>query len=159
MSPLMLDALLAYAHHLAAFTLIGVLIAEWAWVRPGVSAAQIGRLIKVDAAYGIAAVVLLAAGFARVYLGAKGHDFYFANPIFHTKLGLFAAAGLVSIVPTVRYFRWNKARKRDAALLPGAAELNGTRRLVALQLLLIAAIPLCAAFMARGIGLGIGSGS
>lgn len=150
------DALLAYAHHLAAFTLIGVLIAEWAWVRPGLSQTQVGRLVKVDAAYGVAAVVLLAAGFARVYLGAKGSAFYTANPVYYTKLGLFAAAGLVSIVPTLRYFRWNRARKRDAANLPPAAEVNGTRRLVALQLLLIAAIPLCAALMARGIGTAVG---
>ena len=153
MTPLMLDTLLAYAHHLAAFTLIGVLIAEWSWVRPGVSAPQLGRLVKVDAVYGIAAVVLLAAGFARVYLGAKGHAFYAANPVYYTKLGLFAAAGVVSIVPTLRYFRWNRARKRDAANLPGDVELNRTRRLVGVQLALIAAIPLCAALMARGIGI------
>jgi putative membrane protein len=153
----MLDALLAYAHHLAAFTIIGVLVAEWTLVRPGVSAAHIARLVKVDAAYGAAAVVLLAAGFARVYLGAKGHAFYAGNAFYWTKLGLFAAAGLVSIVPTVRFFRWNRARKRDAASIPGTLELNGTRRLVAAQLLLIAAIPLCAVLMARGIGI-VGAG-
>jgi putative membrane protein len=154
----MLDTLLAYAHHLAAFTIIGVLVAEWTLVRPGVSSTQIARLVKVDAAYGAAAVALLAAGFARVYLGAKGHAFYTGNPFFWTKLGLFAAAGLTSIVPTVRFFRWNRARKRDAAAVPGAPELDGTRRLVAVQLLLIGAIPLCAALMARGIGIA-GAGS
>jgi len=155
---MMLDAVLAYLHHLAAFTIVAVLVAEWALVRPGLAAPHVARLFRIDLTYGIAAVVLLAAGFARVYLGGKGAGFYTTNPFYYTKLGLFAAAGLVSIVPTLRYLRWNRARKRNPNALPAAGEIAATHRLIGLQLLLIAAIPLCAALMARGIGI-LGSGA
>lgn len=150
---MMLDAALAYLHHLAAFTIVAVLVAEWALVRPGLAAPHVARLFRIDLTYGIAAVVLLAAGFARVYLGGKGAGFYTSNPFYYAKLGLFAAAGIVSIVPTLCYLRWNRARKANPSALPAADEVAATRRLIGAQLLLIAAIPLCAALMARGIGI------
>lgn len=145
----MRDALLAYAHHLCAFTLVATLGAQWVWMRGPLTMAQLQRLARVDALYGAAAGLLLVAGFARVFLGAKGASFYTGNPVFWVKLGLFAAVGLLSIAPTVRLARWRKA---PAGALPSTAELDATRKLVSLELLVLVLIPLAAAMMARGIG-------
>ena len=56
------DAWLAIIHHLAVFGIAAVLAAEWALVRPGLSAAEIRRLVRIDSAYGALAAVVLSAG-------------------------------------------------------------------------------------------------
>jgi putative membrane protein len=146
------DSLLAYFHHLAVFGLFAMVMVEWIGLRPGLSAADLRRLGRVDAAYGALAGLVLIAGFARIYFGAKGADFYLDNPVFQLKLGLFLAMGLTSIVPTVRLLRWRKALAADANALPTTAQINSTRKLIGLQLLLWLGIPLAAALMARGVG-------
>lgn len=146
------DAWLAIAHHLAVFGVFAVLVVEWALVRPGIDAEDVRRIARVDAAYGLLAVAVLAAGFARVFAGDKPTDFYFDNPVFWAKLGAFATVGLLSIGPTIRYLRWRRAAAADDAA-PDAGEVTATRRTVGLELAIFAAIPALAAVMARGIGL------
>lgn len=145
----MRDTLLAYAHHLCAFTLVAMLAAQWVWMRGPLTATQLQRLARVDAAYGAAAGLLLAAGLARVVFGAKGASFYTGNPVFWVKVTFFVVVGLLSIAPTVRLARWRKA---PAGALPSPAELDATRKLVSLELVVLLFIPLAAAMMARGIG-------
>lgn len=147
---------MAYAHHLAAFSILGALVAEWVVLSGPQSAAMINRLARADAVYGLAALVVLGVGTLRVTHGPRATPFYTDNPVFWTKLGLFAVVGLLSIVPTVRYLRWRKAVKQTPESLPSAAEVTSTRRLVTLELLVFAAIPLAAAAMARGFGLNLG---
>jgi len=147
------DAWLAIAHHLAIFGVFAVLVAEWAIVRPGMAAADVYRLGRVDAAYGAIAALVLAAGVSRVIWGAKPSDFYLENPVFWFKLAAFATVGILSIRPTIRYLRWRKALDGDAGGLPAAAEVSSARRAIHLQLAVFTAIPALAALMARGIGL------
>lgn len=146
------DAWLAIAHHLAVFGVFAVLVVEWALLRPGIDAENVRRIARIDAAYGLLAVAVLAAGFARVYAGDKPTDFYFENPVFWAKLGAFATVGLLSIGPTIRYLRWRRAAAASDAA-PDAGEVTATRRAVGLELAIFAAIPALAAVMARGIGL------
>jgi putative membrane protein len=146
------DLALAVAHHWALLLLIAALFAEFVLLRQPSSAQWMSSLARVDQAYGGAAVLLLAVGFARVFWGAKGADFYLANPVFWGKVGVFAAVGLLSIVPTVRYLRWVKQLKTSGRL-PDAAQVENTRRWVGWQLLLVVALPVLAAMMARGIAL------
>lgn len=146
------DAWLAITHHLAVFGVFAVLVVEWALVRPGIDAGDVRRIARVDAAYGVLAVAVLAAGFARVFAGDKPTDFYFENPVFWAKLGAFATVGLLSIGPTLRYLRWRRAAAAGDAT-PDAREVTATRRAIGLELGIFAAIPALAAVMARGIGL------
>jgi putative membrane protein len=145
------DAWLAVAHHLAVFGVFAVLVVEWALVRPGIDAEDVHRIARVDAAYGLLAVAVLAAGFARVFAGDEPTDFYFENPVFWAKLGAFATIGLLSIGPTIRYLRWRRAAAAGAP--PDTREVAATRRTIGLELAIFAAIPALAAVMARGIGL------
>ena len=95
---------------------------------------------------------MLATGTARVFFGAKGVGFYVGNPVFWTKVALFIAVALVSIKPTFAFAHWRRAA-RDAAgysVPPGAVQ--SARRLVLVELHLLALIPLAAVLMARGIG-------
>ena len=145
------DLALAVVHHWALLLLIATLFAEFVLLRWPPSPDWLRSLARVDQAYGGAALLLLAAGFARVFWGAKGADFYLDNPVFWAKIAVFVAVGLLSIVPTVRYPRWLRQFKTEGRL-PTEAQVEGTRRWVGWQLLLIVSLPVLAAMMARGIG-------
>ena len=66
------DFLLASLHHLAAFALVAIVACELVLLRPGIDGAAAKRLGMLDGFYGLAALVLLIVGFARVFFGAKG---------------------------------------------------------------------------------------
>ena len=147
------DLLLACLHHLVVFSLVTIPAVELALMRGQVGALRIAHLARLDAAYGLLAVAILAIGFGRVFWGAKGSAYYLHNPVFWAKLAFFLAVGLVSALPTVRFIRWKRALQADAAFTPSAAEVTGVRRLMAIELALFVPIPLLAAAMARGYGL------
>lgn len=146
------EALLAYAHFLAILTMTVFLASEAALCRKEwLNAAVVERLARVDMVYGIAAIVVLATGFARTWWGMKGMGWYWSQPLLHAKVTLFVIIGLISIVPTVRFLRWRKAL-RATGTLPTEAEVRSTRRLVMIEAHLLVVIPLLAVFLARGIG-------
>lgn len=147
------DALLAYLHFTAILILASALGAEALLLRAQAGADTLRSLARADILYGIASGVVIATGLLRLFYGAKGHAFYTANPVFWTKLGLFALLGLISIPPTLKFIRWRRRLAADASFLPAAEELAATRRLVFIELHLLAFIPLAAVFMARGLGI------
>jgi putative membrane protein len=145
--------LLAALHHLAVFSLVGVLVAELVSVRPGLDAAGLRRLGILDAHYGALALVVLAVGFARVYFGLKGPDFYWSNPYFHAKLTAFILVGLMSITPTIRIAHWRRAAAKDPQALPDASAIAGVRSWLIAQIVVLAIVPVAAV----GLGLGLGT--
>jgi putative membrane protein len=147
MVPLTLDAILAIAHHLIVFSLVAMLVAEMVLADGAPDRARLQQLGRLDRAYGGLAGLALVAGGLRAVYGAKGWSFYAGNPLFWAKLGLFLLIGLLSIVPTVRLLRWQRA-----ATLPDAATLRSTLGWMRAQAALLALIPVLAVLMARGIG-------
>ncbi|WP_076999439.1 DUF2214 family protein [Variovorax sp. KK3] len=147
-----LEAILAYLHILAILTMVVFIASEAALCRvEWLNAAAVERLAKVDMIYGIAAIAVLATGVARTWWGMKGTAWYWTNPLLHVKLTLFIIVGVLSIFPTLTYFRWRKA-VRSTGTLPAEAEIRKTRKLVMIQAHIIALIPLVAVFLARGFG-------
>ena len=146
------DALLAYLHFTAILILASSLGAEALLLRAQVGAATLRALARADLLYGISSGVVIATGLARLFYGAKGYAFHAGNPVFWAKLALFLAVGLLSIPPTLRFIRWRRALKTEPAFVPHESELAATRRLVFIELHLLALIPLAAVFMARGMG-------
>jgi putative membrane protein len=149
----MSDFLLAAIHHLIVFGIASVLAAEIALMRPAAMSPHTVRLLgRFDAVYGGLALAILVAGFARVWFGAKGPDFYLHNPMFWAKIGAFLVVGLVSIRPTLRILAWQKGLKADAGFVPPAQEIGALRRQLLIEIHVFALIPVFAAAMARGIG-------
>lgn len=147
MNSLMLDAVLASVHHLFVFSLVAVLFAELVLASHAPDAARLRQLGRLDSAYGLLSMGIIAAGFLRAAYGAKGWSFYAHNPVFWTKIGVFLVVGLLSAVPTVRLLRWRKA-----GIVPDAAAMRSTRQWMLAEVALVAAIPVIAVLMARGIG-------
>jgi putative membrane protein len=146
------DAILAYLHFAAIFTLIWFLAKEWTLLRAGAANVEVERLALADAGFGIAAGAVLVTGALRAVYGIKGWTFYAHNFAFHVKIGLFVLVALISIAPTLRFMRWRKARRQDAAFRVSEAEWKSARRLVMIELHLVALIPLAAVIMSRGLG-------
>lgn len=140
----MTAALVALAHHLGAFALVGALVAEHALFQRRLEAPAMRRLLVVDAVYGLSAGLLLVAGLLRVFYFEKGAQYYLGNPFFLIKFGLFIVAGLLSIYPTVSFMKWRK--------VPQVTEAQGVwiPRLLRAQLLLLPLIVFCAILTAKG---------
>ncbi|UNK50139.1 DUF2214 family protein [Lysobacter sp. S4-A87] len=147
------DFVLASLHHLLVYALIAMLVAQSVLLRGAVDRPTLQRLVGIDRGYGICAMLLIVVGICRIIYGVKGHDFYLHNPWFHAKMGAFVLVGLLSIVPTVRFLRWRKALATNPSYLPDATEVGRLRGIVRFELILIAAIFVFAAAMARYGGL------
>lgn len=146
------SATVAFLHHAAAFLLVGALMVELTLLRGELTLASARSLLQMDAIYGTSAGVLLIVGFTRVFFTEKGPAYYFASAPFLLKIGLFVTVGLLSIYPTVQFLRWRKAVKHEE--LPVLDELSRRRIRLILhtELVLVFAMMLFAALMARGVG-------
>jgi putative membrane protein len=150
---MLLDLSLAIAHHLLMFALIVVLVIEMVAIRPGMPAARILRLSRLDLVFGMVAGLILVVGFARVFFGLKGPSFYLDNPVFWAKVGTFLAIGVLSLQPTRRLIAWRAAARGSSDYTPPAAEIRNVRQFMHLEATLFILIPVFAALMARGYGL------
>lgn len=149
---MVLDAVLAYLHYLAMFVLFGFLTAEAVIIRRPLDAATVRLLGRIDLWYFGAAIAVLATGFLRLGLGAKGADFYLSWWPIYVKVGLVLAIGMMSVYPTLAFIRWRRELDHDAAWPLPEAEHRRMRRLVMIEVHLAALIPVFAVIMARGIG-------
>jgi putative membrane protein len=153
MSPLMLDAVLAYAHYIGIGLLVTFLAVETALVRDGMTADHIMRVARIDIGIGAAATLILFAGFGRVLYGLKGPAYYLGSHVFWTKMALFILAALASLPPTIQYLRWRKSLRADPAFRPDAAKVRMVRGHIIAEWVFLALIPVAAVLMARGVGL------
>ena len=142
----MLESLLAF-FHIAAFVAwvafaasqVALCRAEW------LNEAALRRLSRLDALLWGAAVLVLASGLLRVYLGKFGADFYWGNWLLHLKLTLFAVVLVLQALVTWRLSRWR-------AVLPQAGGARVVRVLLLAAMSIMVLLPLAGAFMARGFG-------
>lgn len=146
-------ALMAFLHHLLAFTLTACIVYEFIAYRKNMGIAEMRRIQRVDLAYGISAGLLILVGLLRVFFFEKGPNFYMNNPFFWVKMNAFLVMGLLSIDPTIRYIRWNRTLRQNAVPEISEPEYKRTRVLLWLEVVGIAVILLAAALMARGIGM------
>jgi len=149
----MLSAIFSFLHFAAVFGIVGTLVVEWVTLNESVTWREARTLQLCDRWYGISATVLLIVGFMRVLFFEKGSAFYFSNPFFHAKLGLFLLVGVVSIYPTIRFIKWRPQMSKGQAPVVPHAEFRAIRTALRVEMVLLFGIVLCAAFMARGITL------
>ena len=145
-------AIMAFLHHLAAFTVVGALVAEVMLFKPPLTVTQARKLQRVDSVFGVSAGVLLVVGLLRVVYFEKGAGYYFSDAFFLTKFIAFVLAGVISIYPTVLFLSWSKALKQGVAPEMSAAQVRRARMCLMWELTAIVVILFCAPFMARGFG-------
>lgn len=149
----MTDLILAIAHHLAVFTLFGVLLAEIVLLRPGIAGDRVRQIGTIDAIYGAAAGQVLVIGVLRVLFGDKGADYYIHNWAFWLKMGALVVVGLLSVPPTIAILGWRKKLAADPSFVPGADAVAGLRLFLTGELVAFAFIPAFAVALARGYGI------
>jgi putative membrane protein len=144
----MSDTWIRAAHFIAIILMASSLFAEHLLLRREMAADQIRRLARIDMMYGVCATAVAVFG-AILWLGGVGKpaSFYSANPVFHTKLGLFVFIALISIYPTVFFMRHRRSQA-TCVVVPGSVLW-----VVRAELALLLALPVLAALMAKGVGL------
>lgn len=142
------ELFLRYVHFISIFGIVGTLVSEHLLLKPEMTRTQIGRIARIDAIYGLSALVLLTAGLT-LWLGGFGKpaEFYSKNWIFHLKITCFAIIGLLSIYPTIFFL---KNRKGDASEMVQIPKLLFF--MLRFELLLLFIIPMLAGLMSRGVG-------
>jgi putative membrane protein len=137
--------LVKYLHLLSAFGMAGCLMAELVLLKPTLTRSEIKRIGKIDGFYGLSAITLVAAGFTMWFVVGKGPGFY-EDTALYIKLTLAILIGLISIFPTVFFIR--SGRKKDVTEIQIPAYI---KRLVIIQLILLACIPPLATMVAYGL--------
>src|SRR5262245_1954523 len=106
------------------------------------------RLLAADNAWGIAALLWIASGLGRVFLGGKEPSFYWRNGFFWVKLALFGMVFVLELAPMMTFIRVRSARRRGLAV--PHFSVDAYRRINGIELALVIVIVFAAAFMARG---------
>ena len=146
-------AFFAWLHLLAAGIAAGLLMAEYWLCRRILDRAQVRLLGIVDTGYFLALITSLATGLARLLHYGQHPGYYYANRLFWLKITIFLAIGLVAVLPSLQYLRWNREARTAPAFAPLTREVDRVRAAIALGLGLWLAIPLLAVLVARGYGL------
>jgi putative membrane protein len=142
-----LDLWLAIGHHLIIFALFGILAAELVLVGRGVSLDVATKISRVDNWYGALAGAILIVGFSRAIFAAKGWAYYSHNAFFWAKIACFAMVALLSVPPTLQYFKWRRSGEA-----PDPVDVGRVKRFLYAEVFFFAFLPIFAAAMARGYG-------
>ena len=106
------------------------------------------QLLAADNAWGIAAMLWIASGLARVWWGGRTPSFYWHNGLFWTKLALFALVFAIELRPMVTFIQVRSARRQGRPVPKFSNDVFS--RINSLEIALVIAIVFVAAFMARG---------
>ncbi len=74
----MISALVAYLHHLIAFTLVTTALLQNILLLNQIDHKSVNQLRVIDAVYGISAALILIIGLLRVFYFEKGSAYYFS---------------------------------------------------------------------------------
>ncbi|MDO6460464.1 DUF2214 family protein [Granulosicoccaceae sp. 1_MG-2023] len=141
-----LDLFIRYIHFLGIISLSSALVLEHALIDREMSPTQLRRLVRIDAIYGLSALILLVGGLGLWFWVGKPAAFYSANPLFHIKVTLFLIMAAISVYPTLFFIR-NRNAQGAVVSIPKAVVMA-----IRVELLLLIFLPLLAVLMAAGVG-------
>lgn len=147
----MANALVAYIHFLAAFTLVSSIVFEWLTYNRNITLIEAKRIQFIDIVYGISAGVVLVFGFMRLFYFEKGSAFYLDSPFYKVKLYTFLLVGVLSIYPTIKFIKWRKEIKLGIAPKYDDKEFKAIQWILRIEIIGLLIIILAASFMAKGI--------
>ena len=121
----MLRLTLAALHLIALGLGLGAVISRGTALRESPSNTALRRAFRADTMWGIAAVLWIATGVWRMVAGLeKPSAYYYTNPVFHAKMGLFALILILEIWPMLTLMRWRRSHRRGESadrLMSGGA--------------------------------------
>jgi putative membrane protein len=120
-------------------------------LRHAASGTALRSVFVADSVWGLSALLWISTGLVRTFgYFEKGSQYYLGNSWFWVKIGLLAVILALEVLPMVTLIRWRlEDRKGKAVDLSRAGALS----LVSVaQALLILAMVVVAAGMARGLG-------
>ena len=119
-----LEATLAALHLVAILTFVVFLSSQAALCRiEWMNAAVVERLARLDVIYGVAAMLMIGSGLARLIWGIKGASWYLSQPMFHIKISIVVVMAILSIWPSIMFRRWRRNLRATGAL-PEALEVT-----------------------------------
>ena len=152
---MLLRITLAALHLLALGLGLGAVIARGTALRESPSNAALRRALRSDTIWGLAAALWIATGVWRMAAGIeKLPGYYYTNPVFHAKMGLFLVVLLLELWPMITLMRWRRAFRGGES----AERLmtRGAGRKIAvishIEALVVIAMVFVAVAMARGFG-------
>ena len=150
---LLKSAFVAYIHYLSFMVCFGALVYERISVKPNPNRQEAISMVVADVIYGIAGIALLVSGIYRVIKFGQGSEFYTQNPVFWTKIIVFALVGTLSLYPTVTYVLWAIPISKGELPKVSINLVSRLRLIINIELIGFAFIPFIATLMARGVGL------
>tara|TARA_B100000902_G_C26971903_1_gene745831 strand:+ start:243 stop:731 length:489 start_codon:yes stop_codon:yes gene_type:complete len=147
------SASVAYIHYLSFMLCFGALIYERISLKVDPNRQEAISMVVADVVYGIAGIALLVSGIYRVIKFGQGAEFYTQNPVFWTKIIVFALVGTLSLYPTVTYVLWAIPISKGELPRVSINLVSRLRLIINIELIGFAFIPFIATLMARGVGL------
>ncbi len=148
MNSLFLELVVKYIHFASIFTIIICLAGEFFLLKPTLTRQEIRRIANIDGIYGLASIILVAAGFTLWFGVGKPAEYYSSNWIFHLKWSLFVVVGILSIFPTIFFMKQRKGDPDEVVAMPARI-----KTFIRIELIILFIIPMLASIMAKGIGL------
>ena len=151
----MLRITLAALHLIALGLGLGAVIARGTALREAPSNAALRRAFRSDSIWGLAALLWISTGVWRLMAGLeKSPGFYFTNPVFHAKMGLFLLILVLELWPMFTLFRWRRAfsagESAERLMTSGAGRKIAT--ISHIEALVVIVMVFVAVALARGFG-------
>ena len=144
------SALVAYAHYLSLFAIVGLITYERFTVEAGMSKEKEINLALTDIGIGISGVAIVVSGYYRATQYGKGWDFYSHEPIFWLKMIFLCIFGAASLFPTTTFIKRSVAIQSGKDLEPMSEKLAARlQQVLTAELVMVASIPLAATLMVR----------
>ena len=143
--------LLAALHLLALGLGLGGIWARSRALAGPLDATGLKRVFAADNWWGIAALLWIVTGVARLLSSLeKPRTYYFHNYFFHLKMTAFLVIFLLELWPMITFIQWRIAVRHGRT--PNTSRARTFSRISALQAALLVVMVLAATAMARGMG-------
>ncbi len=146
------SSIIAYLHFMAAFGVVLSVTYQWVTFDRSLTLLDARRIQKADIIYGVSAGSVLVFGYLRLFYFEKGSDYYFGDSFYYLKLYTFALVGIISIYPTVRFWKWRKTTKAGNPPVIEEKEFVITRWILRVEVIGLLIMILAASMMAKGVG-------
>ncbi|HEY5337911.1 MAG TPA: DUF2214 family protein, partial [Rhizomicrobium sp.] len=130
----------AWLHYMGIMAFLACVLGEHLLLKPQVTLTEAKTLQRLDILYGVSAVVVLLTGIRRMQL-EKGFDYYNHHIGFQILVTLFVIIGLLSIYPTMVFFRWRKDTRAGRAPVMATSQFKNIQKILRLEMFLLLLAP------------------